>query len=108
MSGEEEPKVAATWPLFPPEPEVPAGDPFAHDRLRRKDEAEQLTTLVEHAPTPLVLSLDAEWGTGKTTFVRMWRQLLEDSSHKTIYFNAWETDFIADPLVALVGEVGGL
>jgi len=88
--------------------EVPEGDPFAHDRLSRKGEAEQLTTLLEHSPTPFVLGLDATWGTGKTTFVKMWRQHLENEGYRTIYFNAWETDFISEPLVALVGEVGCL
>jgi hypothetical protein len=94
--------------LFPPDVEVPEEDPFAHDRLSRKGEAEQLTTLLEHSPTPFVLGLDAAWGTGKTTFVKMWRQHLENEDYKTIYFNAWETDFISEPLVALVGEVGCL
>ncbi len=55
-----------------------------------------------------MLSLDAAWGTGKTTFVRMWRQHLQNELYKTVYFNAWETDYIADPLVALVGEIGSL
>lgn len=97
-----------TWPLFPPEVEVPEEDPFAQDRLGRKAEAEQLTTLLEHSPTPLVLGLDAAWGTGKTTFVKMWRRHLEKVGFKTIYFNAWDTDFISEPLIALVGEVGCL
>jgi hypothetical protein len=108
MSADEQPKPASTWPLFPPEPEVSSDNPFAEDRLDRKIEAEQLMTLIEHCPTPLVLSLDAAWGTGKTTFVRMWRQSLENAHYKTIHFNAWETDFIAEPLVALVGEVARL
>ena len=47
-------------------------------------------------------------GTGKSTFVKMWRQALENGGYKTIYFNAWETDFISEPLVALVGEIGRL
>jgi hypothetical protein len=88
--------------------EVPEDDPFSHDRLSRKAEAAQLTMLLEHSPTPLVLGLDAAWGTGKTTFVKMWRRHLENEGYKTIYFNAWETDFISEPLVALVGEVGCL
>ena len=102
------PTPSPTWPLLPPELEVKKGAPFAQDRLKRKVEADQLTTLIQHSPTPLVLSLDGAWGTGKSTFVRMWRQELEDGGFKTIYFNAWETDFIAEPLVALVGEVGAL
>jgi len=108
MTSDDQTPSSPTWPLFPPEVEVPEGDPFAHDRLSRKGEAERLTTLVEHSPTPFVLGLDAPWGTGKTTFVKMWRRHLERAGCRTIYFNAWETDFISEPLIALVGEIGCL
>lgn len=107
MSANEQ-KTPGTWPLLPPPLEVPAQDPFANDRLQRQAEVHKLMVLVEHASTPLVLCLDAAWGSGKTTFVRMWRQTLENKSYRTILFNAWETDFIAEPLVALVGEVAGV
>lgn len=96
------------WPLLPSKLEFPEENPFAQDRLSRKEEAERLTVLLAHCPTPLVLGLDAAWGTGKTTFVSMWRRHLKNKGFKTIYFNAWETDFINEPLVALVGEIGCL
>lgn len=38
----------------------------------------------------------------------MWRRYLENEGYRTIYFNAWESDFIDELLIALVGEVGCL
>lgn len=108
MSSEQGPRIRSTWPLFPPEVDLPEDAPFAHDQLGRKAEAEQLTIMLDHSPTPLVIGLDAAWGTGKTTFVKMWSRHLAKNGYKTVYFNAWETDFVTEPLIALVGEVGAL
>lgn len=98
-------KQLGLWPLRPREIEVPAGDPFAKDVLERRPSAELLTQLVKRTETPLVLGIDSAWGTGKTTFVRIWKQHLENEGFKTLYFNAWETDYVAEPLIALVGEL---
>lgn len=35
----------------------------------------------------------------------MWKQHLRNSGVHTLYFNAWESDFTDDPLVALIGEL---
>lgn len=111
MNGDAEdgaPAQLRRWPLRFQEIEVPAEHPWEQDRLDRKRYGDVLTKLVERTATPFVLALDSEWGTGKTTFVKMWRQDLENRELKTLYFNAWETDYIAEPLVALVGEMGVL
>ncbi len=56
----------------------------------------------------MVMSLDSEWRTGKTTFVRMWKNMLDSNEYnerfKTVYFNALENDFIKEPLVPLFSE----
>jgi len=54
------------------------------------------------------MALNGSWGTGKTTFVRMWQKYLEKSGYKTAYINAWEMDFTTNPLVSILGEVGSL
>lgn len=96
------------WPLRFKAVQVPSDAPWSQDKLDRQRYGELLTRLVERTETPFVLALDSAWGTGKTTFVRMWRQALENQGFKTLYFNAWETDYVAEPLVALVGEMGVL
>ena len=47
-------------------------------------------------------------GTGKTTFVKMWRQHLNNREFKTLYFNAWASDYTEDPLIALIAELSEL
>ena len=83
---------------------------FDDDIYNRKVIAENLTKIIEVQEEPMVISLDSEWGTGKTTFVTMWKDLLDNdeeysSKFNTLYFNAWENDYITDPLLALVSEI---
>jgi predicted KAP-like P-loop ATPase len=47
------------------------------------------------------MSIDSPWGTGKTTFIKMWQAHLESQGVTSICFNAWESDYAEDPLVAL-------
>jgi len=80
-------------------------DPFENCKLNRKIYAEILTNIVETYPEGFVLGINNEWGTGKTTFVKMWQQLLNNQGYKTLYFNAWENDFDKNPLVAIISEL---
>lgn len=85
--------------------EVDREDPFANDCLGLKEVAAGLTSLVESAEQSFVLSVEAPWGYGKTSFVTMWKADLESRGHPCVLFNAWETDFVEDPMVALLGEL---
>ena len=85
--------------------EIPADDPFKHDLLDRKESAEALTNLLRNMDGPCVLAVDAGWGTGKTTFLRMWSQHLRNDGFKTVELNAWETDFTDDPFLAISSEI---
>ncbi|EIJ2221329.1 hypothetical protein LIA60_003501 [Vibrio cholerae] len=86
--------------------EVVAGNPFQNDKLSRKENAEILTEFVCSSSEPMVVCIDAPWGQGKTTFLRMWEQHLKDNKVPTLYFNAWENDFTDDAFVSLIGEIG--
>lgn len=79
--------------------------PFKYCKLDRKKYAEILTEMVTHYRDGFVLALNGKWGSGKTTFVKMWQQHLENTEFKTLYFNAWENDFEDDALIALLGEL---
>lgn len=86
--------------------EITPEAPFKGDKLNREQIAPILTTIADvYSDSGAVLAIDGEWGSGKTTFVKMWRQDLINNGYKTLYFNAWETDFIEDPLIALMGEL---
>jgi len=86
--------------------EIPVDTPFQNDSLNREESAEVLTQFVLSAADPMVVCIDAPWGQGKTTFLRMWEQHLKNNQVPTIYFNAWENDFSDDALVSLIGEIG--
>ncbi len=86
--------------------EVSETEPFKDDLLARKDSAEILTEFVGSLSEPFVLAVDSPWGTGKTTFLRMWRQHLSNEGFPCLYFNAWENDFSDSPMVSLIGEIG--
>jgi len=85
--------------------EIKAGSPFANDKLNRQESAEALTQFVTSTNDSMVVCIDAPWGQGKTTFLKMWEQHLKDNNIPTLYFNAWENDFSDDALVSLIGEI---
>lgn len=91
--------------LRPPDLEIPPDNPFANDALERAKLEPTLTEFVTQAIGPFTLAVDGGWGTGKTTFLKMWQPKLETRGHICLYFNAWETDFASDPLIAMVGEL---
>jgi KAP family P-loop domain len=84
---------------------IPPNDPFKNDCLGRKELEPPLTQFVTQAVGPFVLAVDGSWGSGKTTFLKMWQVKLDEAGHLCLYLNAWKTDFVQDPLVAVVGEL---
>ena len=91
--------------IQPREIEVPKDDPFRHDLLGRRESVEVLTHLFGSLEGPCVLAVDAAWGNGKTTFLKIWAQHLRNQGFPVVGFNAWETDFSGDPFVALSTEL---
>ena len=91
--------------IRPEEIEVPLDDPFKYDLLDRRKPAQVLTDVVGSFHGPGVVALDAAWGAGKTTFLRMWSRKLKNDGFAVVEFNAWDTDFAADPFLALSTEI---
>lgn len=85
--------------------EIDTNDIFKNDKLNRKKEIENLSELLVSLDSPFVLSLNSPWGTGKTTFTRLWVSYLKNNHQAVVYFNAWETDFSDDPLLSFLGEI---
>ena len=80
-------------------------DPFANDAIERRTQAERLTRLVERIEGPCVIALDAPYGAGKTTFLRMWAQALLNEGFRVAEFNAWTSDFDGKPFSALAAQI---
>jgi hypothetical protein len=106
MKHEPSPNANSGLRVHPLDLDVPPDEPFRNDALNRRRDIELLTRLIEHlSESPFVMALDAPWGMGKTTFVRIWQAHLENKGYPTCYFNAWESDFTADPFIALLSHI---
>lgn len=79
--------------------------PFKDDRLGRKDYAEILTGIVETFVGGAVIALNGAWGTGKTTFLKMWKQHMMNEGFPVIYYNAWEDDICEEPMLSMLREL---
>lgn len=82
--------------------DVPVENPYQYDQLDRKAAVDFLVGLVGKTGSPFVLTIDGPWGTGKSTVIRMLRVVLESEGYKCVDFNAWQVDYVTDPLVAMV------
>ena len=91
--------------IIPPMSVVDLNDPWTDDKLDRGKFATILTRVVSNEVEPLVLTVNGKWGSGKTFFLKRWRQDLIKSGVTTLYFNAWQDDTIDDPLVAMIGQL---
>ena len=89
-----------------PEIEVPEDEPFKYDKLKRKPCANTFISLIKlYSSTGCVISLNGDWGTGKSTFIKMLIQVLKNEGGHPLYFNAWENDYVSDPMIALLAEL---
>ena len=84
---------------------VPENDPFKNDLFNRQEPANDLKNLVGNLDTPAVVAIDGAWGTGKTTFLNLWKQSLFNGGCPVVHFNAWENDYSANALVSILFEL---
>jgi len=87
---------------------------FEDDLLGLIDFANRLEQFIaiehEYVEGSLVLALTSKYGSGKTTFLEMWKKKLEskdESSNRplVISLNAWESDYYGDPLFAIISAL---
>lgn len=86
--------------------EIDSQKPFKNCVLNREKYSDILNNFIDKYNKNLVLAINNPWGTGKTTFIKMWEKSLQLKGYKTAFFNAWENDFNNDPLTAIIGELG--
>ncbi|MEK9501142.1 KAP family P-loop NTPase fold protein [Gaopeijia maritima] len=80
-------------------------EPFRGDALDRKGAVENLVAMLESVQGPAVIAVDAPWGFGKTTFLRMAQASIESADGRSVYFNAWEADIASEPLLSFAAAV---
>lgn len=75
---------------------------------KREQLAERFTLYLKSRNTKenaYVVNLNGAWGTGKTYFVTEWKKLVEEQDHIAIKIDAWESDYLNDPLAIIIAEL---
>ena len=75
---------------------------------KRQELAERFTQYLNTRDTEdhaFPVNLNGAWGTGKTFFVYNWKLLVEEQGHIGIKIDAWESDYLDDPLTIIIAEV---
>jgi hypothetical protein len=87
---------------------------WEHDKLDRQESAKFLTSYLtkrfelvseQNAPDTFVFNIRADWGFGKTFFIKHWIEDLEQAHYPAVYFDAWANDFSEDPLIGFIAEI---
>lgn len=87
---------------------------FEDDLIGLKELATRLEKFIaveqNYVEGSLVISLSSKYGSGKTSFLQMWKSSLENAENKNekpllISLNAWESDYYGDPLFAIVSAL---
>lgn len=80
-------------------------DGFPADKLDRAKYAQFLTDyLSSKKDESYVMNLNAEWGAGKTYFIKRWHHEIKDNYPST-YIDAWKNDFSEEPLLTVISEI---
>ena len=86
--------------------EIDESNPFKNDWLKRQDFANQLTNIIKNnSDRSFVIGLSAQWGEGKTTFVKMWQKEMENEGINCIYFDAFEYDYMENVFLSIAIEI---
>ena len=83
-------------------------DVWADDCFKDRDDVSRhLYGIVSGQERPLTICLNGEWGSGKTFFLTRFAENYNKRKPegRAIYFNAWQDDFLDDPLVAIISQL---
>lgn len=96
--------------IYPPTLDIGDKDGFTpdNDLFDRAELGRGMTNLISTVSDPLVIAFDGQWGSGKTTFLKMWSGELRKSGFPVVYFDAFENDYVSDAFAALVREIVAL
>ncbi len=101
-----------TLPIIIPELEIDPEEGFEkNDLFKFKEFGSKLANLILGCGGNITIGLEGEWGTGKTTFIKMWQGHIKnhfENSMQSIYFNAFANDYQKDLFLALVSQIYNL
>ncbi|PCK93302.1 hypothetical protein PsyrCH409_04230 [Pseudomonas viridiflava] len=78
---------------------------FGPDLFDRKKFGVALANIVKNSAEPLVISLDGNWGEGKSTFVKAWQKILNKENVPNIYIDAFASDYVDDAFMVVAGAI---
>ena len=91
--------------LKPTELEVSTEGPYDKDLLGRKDFGDSLAKLTKYGAGTGVISVHGAWGSGKTTFLKMWMQDARNQGNVVAMVNAWDGDYRESPLEYIADQL---
>lgn len=75
------------------------------DKLRRDKEIDSFASIILNQESK-VISINSPWGTGKSTFIDLLIQKIENEQKALcIKYNAWESDYFDNPLIPLLYQI---
>jgi hypothetical protein len=86
-------------------------DLWVDDVLGRKEDALYLQKYIvsrfsnKKNEPGFVMAINADWGFGKSFMLSRWKRQAENDGHPAIFFDAWQSDFTTDPLLAFIAEM---
>ncbi|RSO37467.1 KAP family P-loop NTPase fold protein [Acinetobacter lactucae] len=83
-------------------------EPFENDLWNRTNLADQLENYISRIKVGATVAIDAEWGAGKSWFVKHWKARLVKKEFKVIYLNAFTQDYIEDPFLTIAMEIANI
>jgi KAP family P-loop domain len=96
--------------IYPPEIEIGDKDGFSSEKdlFGHAALGAGMTNLVTMISDPMVIAFDGAWGTGKTTFLKMWAGELREQDIPVIRFDAFANDYADDAFAVLARELVAL
>lgn len=93
--------------IFPPDLEIGDHEGFdpKKDIFQRAAFGKGIANLLGSSDDPLIVVLDAPWGMGKTTFIKMLAGYLRKDDFPVIYFDAFKNDHVDNGFLTIAGEV---
>ena len=75
------------------------------DEFNRKPIAKKIIKLLESDIDVSPLLVDGDWGTGKSEFCQKLINLMDKEKYYLVYVDAFKTDYMEEPLLALLAEI---
>ena len=93
--------------IYPPALEIGDKEGFTPEKdiFGLAELGKGMTNLVSTISDPLVIAFNGKWGTGKTTFLKMWAGELRKLDFPVICFDAFENDYVDDAFAVLAREI---